>query len=113
MSGNQNEVVAPFASPGALETARLYVAVGPYDGQGVAREVRVFDTHTWARVGTITTSLPFVTAVATRDGSLTYALTGYARRGEDGKVLVIDPTRQRELSAMALGREPSLALIAP
>ena len=27
--GDRNEVVAPFASPGALEPARFYVAVGP------------------------------------------------------------------------------------
>jgi DNA-binding beta-propeller fold protein YncE len=105
--GNQTEVVAPFASPGALERARFYVGVGPY-GQGVAREIRVFDTNTWARVGTIRTSAPFVSAVATSDGSMIYALTG-----EDGKVLAIDPAAQRELRAMPVGRAPSFALIAP
>jgi hypothetical protein len=106
--GNQTEVVAPFASPGALERARFYVGVGPYDGQGVAREIRVFDTNTWARVGTIRTSAPFVCAVATGDGSMIYALTG-----EDGRILAIDPAAQRELRPMPLGRAPSFALIAP
>jgi DNA-binding beta-propeller fold protein YncE len=46
VSGDENEVVAPFASPGALDRARFFVAAGPYDGQGVAREIRVFDTNT-------------------------------------------------------------------
>jgi hypothetical protein len=49
-----------------------------------------------------------MTAVATGDGSMIYALTG-----EDGKVLAIDTVAQRELRAMTLGRAPSVALIAP
>jgi hypothetical protein len=106
--GDQSEVVAPFASPGALEPARFYVGVGPYDGQGVAREIRVFDTSAWTRVAAIRTSMPFVSAVATRDGAMIYALTG-----EHGKVLAIDPVAQRELRAMPVGRLPSFALIAP
>jgi DNA-binding beta-propeller fold protein YncE len=106
--GDQHEVVAPFASPGALDRARFFVGVGPYDGRAGAREIRVFDTNTWVRVGTIRTSRRFVTAVATRDGSVIYALTG-----DDGKVLAIDPVAQRELRAMPFGRAPSLALIAP
>lgn len=108
VSGDQNEIVARLASPGAFEGARVYVGVGPYDGQGVAREIRVFDTGTWARVGTIRTSTPFVTAVVARDGSMIYALTG-----EHSQILAIDPAAQRELRAMPLGRAPSLALIAP
>ena len=107
VSGNQNEIVARLASPGAFEGARVYVGVGPYDGQGVAR-IRVFDTGTWARVGTIRTSTPFVTAVVARDGSMIYALTG-----EHSQILAIDPAAPRELRAMPLGRAPSLALIAP
>jgi hypothetical protein len=55
VSGDQNEIVAHFASPGAFEGGRMYVGVGPYDGQGVAQEIRVFDTSTWALVGTIRT----------------------------------------------------------
>jgi hypothetical protein len=106
--GSQTEVVAPFASPGALDRARFFVGVGPFDGQGVAREIRIFDTTTWARVGTIRTSTPFVAAVATRDGAMIYAPTG-----ENGKILAVDPVAQRELRAMPLGQAPSLALIAP
>jgi hypothetical protein len=108
VSGDQNEVVAPFASPGTLARARFFVGVGPYDGEGVAREIRVFDTNTWARAGTIPTSTPFVTAVATTDGSMIYAMTGGY-----GTILAIDPTAQRELRAMPVGRAPSLALVAP
>ena len=70
--------------------------------------IRVFDTTTWARVGTIRTNTPAVAAVATRDGSGIYALPG-----ERGKVLAIDPVARRELRAMPVGRAPSLALIAP
>lgn len=106
--GDQHEFVTPFASPGALGRARFYVGVGRAGHQGVAREIRVFDTNTWARVGTIRTSTPFVSAVATRDGSVIYALTG-----ERGKVLAIDPVARRELRATPVGRAPSFALIAP
>jgi hypothetical protein len=106
--GDQNEVVAPFVSPGALERARFYVGVGPYDGQGVAREIRVFDSSTWTRIATMRTSTPFVSAVATKNGSMIYALTG-----ERGKVLAIDPVAQRELRVMPVGRAASFALIAP
>jgi hypothetical protein len=82
--------------------------LGPTTAKGVAREIRVFDTSSWARAGTIRTSTPFVTAVVARDGSMIDALTG-----ERSKILAIDPVAQRELRAMPLGRAPSLALIAP
>jgi DNA-binding beta-propeller fold protein YncE len=107
-AGESSEVVAPFASPGDLEHGRFYEAVGPYDGLGVAREIRIFDTRTWSRTGTIRTSMPFLTAVATDDGARIYAMTG-----DEGTVLAIDPGTQRELRAMPLGRTPSFALIAP
>ena len=106
--GDQNEVAAPFASPGSLERGRLYVGVGPYDGQDEKYEIRIFDTNTWARVSTIRTSTPFVSAVATKDGSMIYAMTG-----QHGTILAIDPVAQRQLRAMPVGRAPSLALIAP
>jgi hypothetical protein len=106
--GDQDEVVVPFASPGALDRARFFVGVGAYGGRAGAREIRIFDMKTWVRVGTVRTSRPFMTAVATRDGAMIYASTG-----EDGKVLAIDTVAQRELPAMTLGRAPSLALIAP
>ncbi len=106
--GAQNEVIAPFASPGAADRARLYAGAGAYDGRGLAEEIRVFDTNTWVRVGTIPTSAPFLSAVATRDGSMIYAMTG-----EHGQILAIDPVARRELRAMPVGRAPSLALIAP
>jgi hypothetical protein len=105
--GSQNEVASPFASPESHDDPRLYVGVGSRD-QGLSREIRVFDTNTWARVGTIRTSTPFLTAVAARDGSTIYAMTG-----ERSRVLVIDSVAQREVRAMLLGRVPSLALLAP
>jgi hypothetical protein len=106
--GDQDEVVVPFASPGALDRARFFVGVGAYGGRAGAREIRIFDMKTWVRVGTVRTSRPFMTAVATRDGAMIYASTG-----EDGKILAIDTVAQRELRAMTLGRAPSVALIAP
>jgi DNA-binding beta-propeller fold protein YncE len=106
--GNQSEMVIPFVSPGSRERGRLYVGVGPYDGEGLAREIRVVDTNTWMPVGTIRTSTPFRTAVATPDGSTVYALTA-----ESGKVLIVDADALRELRAVPVGRAPSVALIAP
>ena len=106
--GNQTETVMPFTSPGSLDRGLLYVAAGSYEGRGLAREIRVFDTNTWARVATIRTRSPFRTAVAARDGSLIYALTA-----EGGTVLVIDPEAQRELRAVPVGRAPSASIVAP
>jgi DNA-binding beta-propeller fold protein YncE len=106
--GDQNETVAPFAAPGSLERGRLFVGAGAYDGSGGATEIRVFDTNTWARISTIHTSTPFVAAVANKDGSTIYALTGKL-----GMLLAIDPTTRREPRTMPVGRAPSLALIAP
>ncbi len=106
--GNQNEIVIPFASAGSRDRGRAYLGVGPYDGTGLAREVRVFDTNAWTRVGTIRTTTPFRTAVATPDGSTVYALTG-----ESGKILVLDLDALRELRAVRVGQAPSVALIAP
>jgi DNA-binding beta-propeller fold protein YncE len=108
VAGDRSEVVAPFASPGSLERAHLFVAAGAYEGSGGATEIRVFDTNTWARLSTIHTSMPFVAAVANKDGSTIYALTGKL-----GTILAIDPAARREPRAMPVGRAPSLALIAP
>jgi len=98
----------PFASPGSLDRGLLYVAVGAYDGQGLAREIRVFDTNTWVRVRTIRTRTPFRSAVGAIAGSVIYALTA-----EGGTVLVIDPEAQRELRTAPVGRSPSAAIVAP
>ena len=106
--GNQTETVMPFTSPGSLDRGLLYVAVGAYDGLGLAREIRVFDTNTWTRLRTIRTRTRFRAAVAARDGSVIYGLTA-----ERGTVLVIDPEAQRELRAASVGRSPSAAIVAP
>ena len=106
--GNETETVMPFASPGSLDRGLLYVAVGAYDGQGLAREIRVFDTNTWVRVSTIRTRTPFRSAVGAIAGSVIYALTA-----EGGTVLVIDPEAQRELRTAPVGRSPSAAIVAP
>ena len=101
-------MVAPFASPGALERARFYVAVGAVRRpRHDARDphVRHDDVDAcWRDSG----EHAVVTAVAARGGSVIYALTG-----EHGTVLAIDPLTQHELSAMLVGRAPSLASIAP
>jgi hypothetical protein len=74
----------------------------------VAREIRILDTRTWSRTGTIGTSVPCLTAVATGDGARIYAMTG-----DEETVFAIDPGTQRELRAMPLRHTPSFALIAP
>jgi DNA-binding beta-propeller fold protein YncE len=70
--------------------------------------ISIFNTNTWARAGTIRPSTPFVTAVANKDGSMIYVMTG-----ERSRVLAIDAVVGRELRAMPLDRAPSLALVAP
>lgn len=108
VSGNPNVTVSPLDWPASADRKRLYVGVGPYDGEGMSDEIRVFDSRTWQQVGSIHTSTRFWNAVASRDGSIIYALTA-----DHGSILAIDNARARELRAMPLGRAPSLALVAP
>jgi len=77
-------------------------------GTATARELRVFDTRTWQKVGKIKTSMPFWSAVAANDG-----MTIYAMVPKKHSILVIDTAKMRQIRTIGVGGMPTLALVAP
>ena len=73
-----------------------------------AAEFRVFDTHSWRKVGTIKTKMPFWSAVVSRDGK-----TLYATAPQRHSILVIDTVKMHETGVLKVGGAPTLALVAP
>ena len=112
VKGDPRELVSPLEwprSPGGTEvylgyrrSADLNEAIAGAD------EFRVFDTATWEQLGSIRTSVPFWSAVASNDGRLIYAIVP-----EQHSVLVIDTTTLHETRAINVGRTPALAAVAP
>ncbi len=108
IKGDQRETVISFVSPGSAQRSRAYAAVGPYDGSGGARQIRIFDAATWTRLGVVSTSVPIQSAIATSDGSMIYAVAW-----ERDALLAIDPIAMRELRTMHVGATPVPMAIAP
>ncbi len=102
--------VFPFGWPVSPNGAKVYLGYGGLapNGMSTALELRVFDTSTWQRLGNLQTSVPFWSAVVSRDGKLIYALAP-----EQRKVLVIDTANLQEKDAISIGKTPALALVAP
>jgi|SRR5580658_2872870 hypothetical protein len=73
-----------------------------------AREFRVLDTHTWQKIGTIRTKMPFWSAVTGNDGKLLYAMAP-----QKHSILVIDTVKMRQINTLQVGGAPALALVAP
>ena len=73
-----------------------------------AAEFRVFDTHTWRKVGTIKAKMPFWSAVVSRDGKTLYAMAPLRH-----SILVIDTVKMHETGILKVGGAPTLALVAP
>jgi hypothetical protein len=74
----------------------------------LAGEIRVFDTHTWQKVGSIKTKMPFWSAVTGNDGSMLYAMAP-----QKGSILVIDTEKMRQIRTLKIGGAPALGLVAP
>ena len=74
----------------------------------MAGEFRVLDTHTWRKVGTIKTKMPFWSAVTGNDGKMLYAMAP-----QKHSILVIDTEKMREVGVIKVGGTPALALVAP
>jgi len=74
----------------------------------LAGEIRVYDTNTWAKVGTVRTKMLFWNAVVSTDGKWLYA-TAPQRHG----ILVIDTTKRRQTGWLKVGGAPALLLVAP
>jgi hypothetical protein len=73
-----------------------------------ASEFRVLDTHTWRKIGTIKTKMPFWSAVTGNDGKMLYAMVP-----ERHSILVIDTVKMRQIRILKVGGAPALALVAP
>jgi len=74
----------------------------------MAGEIRVLDTHTWQKIGTIKTKMPFWSAVTGNDGKMLYAIAP-----QKHCILVIDTEKMREVGVIKVGGTPALALVAP
>jgi hypothetical protein len=120
--------VIPAAWPSSPDGSRIYLGFNrdydrAYDNRfyldygrppnlrpnnALAGEFRVFDTHTWRKVGTIRTKMPFWTAVTANDGKILYAMAP-----EKHSILVIDTVKMRQVGVLKVGGAPALALVAP
>jgi hypothetical protein len=120
--------VPPAAWPTSPDGTRLYLGYNnDYDRQydnrfyleygrapnirpenATASEFRVLDTHTWRKIGTIKTKMPFWGATITNDGKLLYATVPHKHT-----ILVIDTAKMHEVRALKVGGAPTLALVAP
>jgi hypothetical protein len=120
--------VLPAAWPTSPDGSRLYLGYNReyerhYDNRfyldygrspnlrpndALAGEIRVFDTHTWRKIGTIKTKMPFWSAVIGNDGKMLYAMAP-----QKGSILVIDTGKMQQVRALKIGGAPALALVAP
>ena len=68
----------------------------------------MLDTHTWRKIGTIKTKMPFWSAVTDNDGKMLYAMVP-----QKHSILVIDAVKMRQIRILKVGGAPALALVAP
>jgi len=120
--------VPPAAWPTSPDGSRLYVGYHKdyaryYDNRfyldygrppnvrpnaATASEFHVLDTHTWRKIGTIRTKMPFWSAVTGNDGKMLYATVP-----QKHSILVIDTAKMRQIRILKVGGIPALALVAP
>ena len=74
----------------------------------MAAEFHLLDTHTWRKIGTIKTKMPFWSAVIGNDGTILYAMAP-----QKHSILVIDTVKMRQSNILKIGGAPTLALVAP
>jgi hypothetical protein len=103
-------IVAHAEWPRSSDGAKLYLGYGGVapNGMSAARELRVFDTATWAQSGHVATSVSFWSAVASQDGKYIYATSP-----ERHVIVVLDAESLAEKRVVAVGTTPSLAIVAP
>ena len=73
-----------------------------------AGEFRVLDTHSWRKIGTIKTQMPFWSAVTSTDGKVLYAMAP-----QKHSILIIDTVKMHQIAIFKVGGTPALALVAP
>lgn len=120
--------IPPAAWPTSPDGSRVYLGYNkdynrPYDNRfyldygrppnirperATASEFRLFDTHTWKKVGTIKTKTSFWSAAIGKDGKVLYAMAP-----QKHSVLVIDTVKMRQVGVFKVGGMPALAVVAP
>jgi hypothetical protein len=120
--------IPPATWPTSPDGSRLYLGYnGDYDrhydnrfyldygrppnirpNNATAAEFRVFDTHTWRKIGTIKAKMQFWSAAITNDGKTLYATVPLKHT-----ILVIDTAKMHEVRQLKVGGAPTLALVAP
>jgi len=106
----KTDLIYPFQWPRSPDGRTVYLGYGPMepDGTATSREFRMFDTQTWKELGSLRTSVPFWSAVVSRDGRVIYAPAP-----KEHSILVIDIALGQEKQALHVGQTPTLTLIAP
>ena len=108
--GGDPDEIPPSAWPRSPDGSKVYLGFSHSlnAANANAREIRVYDTKTWRKLGSIKTSLPFWSTVASPDGKYLYALAP-----EQHSILVIDALTMREVRTISVGALPALAIVAP
>lgn len=79
-----------------------------YLPNSLADELRVFNTSSWKKEGTIKTSLPFWSAAISNDGKRLYALSP-----QEHYIMVFDTATMHQVRTISVGSMPGLAIVAP
>jgi hypothetical protein len=108
--GSPQEQITLSAWPRSPDGAKVYIgnSYSTNAANAIAREIRVYDTNTWRKLGTIKTSIPFWSTVTSSDGKFLYALAP-----EQHTILVIDAQTMREIRTISVGAMPALAIVVP
>lgn len=101
--------ISPSAWPRSPDGSKVYLGYShAAAANAIAREIRVYDTATWHKLGAIKTSVPFWSVAADTEANRLYALVP-----EQHCILVIDTSTMREIRTITVGAMPALALVAP
>ncbi len=120
--------IPPAAWPSSPDGSRVYVGYNKYydraydnrfyldygrppnlrPNDATAGEFHVLDTHTWRKIGTIKTKMPFWSAAMRNDGKTLYAMAP-----QKHSILVIDTVKMRQIRILKVSGTPALALVAP
>jgi YVTN family beta-propeller protein len=103
--GHNSDYNKPFDNRFYLDYGRP-PNVRPSDS--MAQEFRIFDTHTWRKIGTIRTRMPCWSAAISSDGKRLYVMSP-----QKHSILVIDTTSKHVIRTLKVDGSPALALVAP
>jgi YVTN family beta-propeller protein len=108
--GGTPDEIFPSAWPRSPDGSKVYLgfAHSVNTANATAHEIRVYDTKTWRKLGTVKTSIPFWSTTVSSDGKYLYALAP-----EQHSILVIDVATMREIRTISVGAMPALAIVVP